>query len=117
MKSSVLSSDPSGVVTLTLPVVAPAGTFAVIELFEFTVKVVWSAPPNSTSVAPWKWLPEVSTEVPAGQHAGVNPSIVGAGAAYAIGATDRNTAASATEVATPTRTRSDRVERSLLPPS
>ena len=116
MKSSVLSSDPSGVVTLTLPVVAPAGTFAVIELFEFTVKVVWSAPPNSTSVAPWKWFPEISTEVPTGPHAGVNPSTVGAGAAEAIGATDRSTAASVRDAATTMRAQSDRAERSTCFP-
>jgi hypothetical protein len=114
-KSLALWPDPSGVVTFTLPVVAPEGTFAVIELFEFTVKVVWSAPPNSTSVAPWKWLPEISTEVPTEPHAGVNPPTVGAGAAYAIGATDRSIAVSASEAVTSTRARSDRVERSIVP--
>jgi hypothetical protein len=118
MKSSVLSSDPSGVVTLTLPVVAPAGTFAVIELFEFTVKVVWSAPPNSTSVAPVKWFPEISTEVPTEPHVGVNPSTVGAGAAEAIGATERSIAASASDATITMRARSDRAVRSIpVPPS
>jgi hypothetical protein len=116
MKSSVLSPDPSGVVTLIFPVTAPPGTVAVIELFEFTVKVIWSAPPNSTSVAPWKWLPEIVTGVPTGPHAGVNPSTVGAGAASAAGATDRSTAVSAREAVTTTRARSDRVERSIFPP-
>lgn len=115
MKLAVLSPDPSGVVTLILPVVAPAGTVAVIEVFEFTVGVVWSAPPNSTSVAPWKWLPEIVTGVPTGPHAGVNPSTVGAGAASAAGATDRSTAVSAREAVTTTRARSDRVERSIFP--
>jgi hypothetical protein len=115
MKSSVLSSDPSGVVTLTFPVVAPAGTFAVIELFEFTVKVVWSAPPNSTSVAPVKWFPEISTEVPTGPHAGVKPSIVGAGAAYAIGVESRSNAAIARQ-AIRTWQSTVRVKRSIAPP-
>jgi hypothetical protein len=116
MKLSVLSPDPSGVVTLTLPVVAPAGTFAVIELFELTVKVVWSAPPNSTSVAPWKWFPEISTEVPAWPHAGVNPSTVGAGAARAVGATDRSSIASDNVIEPRTRRRSDPLEPPISPP-
>jgi hypothetical protein len=115
MKSFVLSPDPSGVVTLTLPVVAPAGTFAVIELFEFTVKVVWSAPPNSTSEAPWKWFPEISTEVPTEPHAGVNPSTVGAGAARAAGVESRSNAAIARQ-AIRTWQSTVRVERSIAPP-
>jgi hypothetical protein len=115
MKSLVLSSDPSGVVTLTLPVVAPAGTFAVIELFELTVKVVWSAPPNSTSVAPWKWFPEISTEVPTEPQAGVNPSTVGAGAANAAGAPDRSNTARAVEAATMARRSIEPFEPFILP--
>jgi hypothetical protein len=116
VKSFVLSPEPSGVVTLTLPVVAPEGTFAVIELFEFTVKVVWSAPPNSTRVAPWKWFPEISTGVPTGPQDGVNPSTVGAGAASAAGATDRTTVASAKDRDTATRARTGRIEWSVCPP-
>ena len=82
VKSSVLGPEPSGVVTVILPVVAPVGTSAVIEL-PAAVNVVWSTPLNSTSVAPSKWFPEIVTLAPTGPHAGENELTVGAGAAWA----------------------------------
>jgi hypothetical protein len=68
---------PPDVVTLTGPVVAPAGTVAWIVVAEFTVKLA-ALPLNPTAVAPVKFVPVMVTTVPAGPLAGVKLVIAGA---------------------------------------
>ena len=55
---------PVDVVTVTLPVVAPAGTVAVISLEETTVNAAAGVAPKLTPVAPFKFAPEIVTMVP-----------------------------------------------------
>ena len=52
---------PNGVVTLTKPVVAPDGTFTVMLLSLFTVKMVVLVVLKVTAFAPVKLLPEIVT--------------------------------------------------------
>jgi hypothetical protein len=60
---------PAAVVTLIGPVVAPAGTVAVIDDVEFTV---WLAlvPLKRTAVTPVKPVPVIATDCPTGPLAG-----------------------------------------------
>jgi len=76
VKFDELVAVPPGVVTVILPDVAPAGTFVVILLAEFTVNVALT-PLNFTDVAPVKLLPLIVTEVPTGPLVGENDVIVG----------------------------------------
>src|SRR2546428_13849850 len=71
-----LVAVPSGVVTLSGPVVAPAGTVAWIAVAEVTVKLALT-PLNVTAVAPVKFVPLIVTLVPTGPLVGVKPVIVG----------------------------------------
>ena len=71
-----LVAFPAGVLTMILPVVAPAGTVAVIFVAELTVNVAIT-PLNFTAVAPVKFVPEIVTEVPTGPEVGVKLVIVG----------------------------------------
>jgi hypothetical protein len=80
----VLVAMPSGVTTLIRPVVAPAGTTAVIFVSESTVKAA-VVPANFTCVAPVKPVPLIVTEVPTGPLVGENDEMVGT-AAHAAGA-------------------------------
>ncbi|MDQ6801167.1 MAG: hypothetical protein M3041_10050, partial [Acidobacteriota bacterium] len=48
---------PTDVVTVTGPVVAPAGTFAPICVSLYTVKVVAATPLNLTELVPMKFAP------------------------------------------------------------
>src|SRR2546422_11630385 len=80
-----LVAVPPGVVTLSGPVVAPAGTVAWIAVAEVTVKLVLT-PLNVTAVAPVKFVPLVVTLAPTDPLVGVKPVIVGAGAAAAVAA-------------------------------
>ena len=64
VKEAVLVPVPAGVVTATGPVVAPAGTVAVIWVSEVTVNVAAVVPLNFTAVAPVKPLPVMVTEAP-----------------------------------------------------
>ena len=85
MKSAVLTTVLTGVVTEILPVVAPVGTVAVIFVAEFTVTVVAVVVLNFTTVAPQKFVPViVTTVVPAVPAVGVNDVIVGAVAARTV---------------------------------
>src|SRR5207244_2799580 len=56
VKLPELVAVPPGVVTLIVPVVAPAGTVAWIEVAELTVKLALT-PLNATAVAPVKLVP------------------------------------------------------------
>ena len=67
---------PPGVVTLMVPVVAPAGTVACIEVAELTAKLALT-PLKAIRVAPVKLVPLMVTLVPTGPLAGVKPVIDG----------------------------------------
>src|SRR5207237_932689 len=71
-----LVAVPPGVVTLSGPVVAPAGTVAWIAVAEVTVKVALT-PLNVTEVAPLKFVPLIVTLVPTGPLVGEKLAIVG----------------------------------------
>jgi hypothetical protein len=68
-------------VTLILPVVAPVGTIAVIDVAEFTVTEVAVAVLNLTVVVPQNFVPVIVTLVPTVPAVGVNEVIVGAAGA------------------------------------
>src|SRR5207247_1159959 len=70
-----LVAVPPGVVTPSAPVVAVAGTVAVIAVAEFTAKLPLT-PLNVTAVVPVKLVPLIGTLVPAGPFAGVKLVIV-----------------------------------------
>jgi hypothetical protein len=76
VKAVALVAEPPGVVTETRPVVAPAGTAAVIWVAESTENVVALVPLNVTAVAPVKFIPVMTTLVPTGPLAGLNPVMV-----------------------------------------
>jgi hypothetical protein len=84
VKLVVLVAVPSESVTAIGPVVAPAGTVAVICVFELTVNVVAAVPLNVTDDtalgASWYPLPVMMTCVPTGPHVGLKDVIVGAAA-------------------------------------
>ena len=77
VKFEPLVAVPDGVVTVILPVVAPAGTTAVIRPSFTTLKLA-DVPLNRTLVAPVKWLPLMVTEVPTTPLDGEKLLIVGA---------------------------------------
>jgi hypothetical protein len=70
---------PPGVVTLSGPLVAPAGTTAVSWLSLTTVKLLASVPPTATLLALVNPLPERVTLVPTAPLVGVKLVRVGAG--------------------------------------
>src|SRR5206468_1776206 len=72
----LLVAVPPDVVTLIVPVLAPPGTVAVIDVDEFTVKLAL-VPLKATAVAPVKLEPEIVTVVPTGPLVGEKPVIVG----------------------------------------
>jgi len=76
VNAALLVAVPAGVVTLSGPVVAPAGTVAWIVVSEVTVKVALTLL-KATAVAPVKFVPLIVTLVPTGPLLGVKPVIVG----------------------------------------
>jgi hypothetical protein len=78
VKLPELVAVPFGVVTLTGPLVALFGTWAVISFCETTVKLA-ETPLNLTEVAPVKLFPPICTVEPAAPLEGENPSIEGVG--------------------------------------
>ena len=66
----MLVALPPAVFTAIFPVRAPVGTVAVIEVPEFTMKLVAFTPPKVTWVAPDKPVPVMLTCVPTGPLAG-----------------------------------------------
>jgi hypothetical protein len=78
VKLVALVAVPPRVVTLSGPVVAPAGTVASIAEAEVTVKLA-ARPLNMTAVAPVKSVPPIVTLLPAGPVVGVTLVIVGGG--------------------------------------
>ena len=81
MKLVALVPVPPEVVTEMGPVVAPAGTVAVIRVLLFTVNVVADTPLNFTEVAPVKAVPVITTDVPTGPLVGLKDVTVGTAAA------------------------------------
>jgi hypothetical protein len=77
VKLVVLVAVPPGAVTEIRPVVAPAGTVAVILVEDFTTKDEVTLL-NATAVAPVKFVPVIVTEVPTGPEVGENEVMVGA---------------------------------------
>ena len=65
-----------GAVTLIGPLVAPAGTVALICASLSTLKPTAAVPLMLTAVAPEKPLPVTVTTVPTGPDAGVKPEMV-----------------------------------------
>jgi len=78
VKLLALEAVPPGVVTMIFPVMAPVGTTAVIWVAELTVKFVAEVFLNVTSVAPVRFVPVMTTDVPTGPLIGTNEVIVGA---------------------------------------
>jgi hypothetical protein len=76
VKLAALVAVPPGVVTLSGPVVAAAGTVAWIAVAEVTVKLALT-PLNLTAVAPVKVVPVIVTTVPTSPLVGVKLVIVG----------------------------------------
>ena len=79
VKLPELVAVPPGVMTEICPVLAPAGTVAVICSSEMTVSPVRSVPFRVTAVAHVKPVPPIVTSVPTGPEAGENPLIEGGG--------------------------------------
>ena len=78
VKEVALVPVPPEVVTAIGPVVAPAGTVAVICTAEPTENVGAVTPLNLTAVAPVKPLPLIVTDVPGVPEVGVKPVTAGA---------------------------------------
>lgn len=76
VKSVALVAKPLGVITVMMPVVAPAGTVVAIDVAVVTPTTA-DVPLNVTDVAPARPLPAMVTLVPAGPYVGVKPLIVG----------------------------------------
>src|SRR5438067_13283958 len=76
VKLLLLVAVPSGVVTLSGPVVAPAGTVAEICVDGLTVEEALG-PLNLTDVAPVKFVPVIVTLVPTGPLVGAKLVMVG----------------------------------------
>ncbi len=77
-KLEALAAVPSGVVTLIGPVVAPAGTVALIDEEESAVKTA-GMPLNSTAVGSDKLDPLMVVVVPTSPQPGKKPVIAGFG--------------------------------------
>src|SRR5262245_60555063 len=75
VKLVALVAVPPGVVTVIGPLVAPAGTIAVICPAESTVKLA-GLPLNFTAVAPVKLVPLITTGMPTPLLSGEAPVIV-----------------------------------------
>ena len=78
VKLPALVPVPTELVTLIVPVVAPAGTTAVSWVPESTVNVVALVPLKATDVAPVKLVPFTVTVLPTFPPFGENEVIVGA---------------------------------------
>src|SRR5438094_7909420 len=70
VNAPVLVAVPPGVVTLSVPVVAPAGTAAWMVVGAASVKLALT-PLNATAVAPVKFVPLMVTLVPTSPLVGV----------------------------------------------
>jgi hypothetical protein len=80
VNAAALVAVPPGVVTFMVPLVAPAGTVAVIWVAEITVNAA-AMSLSVTAVAPVKSVPPTVITVPIDPLAGANVAMVGAGVA------------------------------------
>ena len=71
LKLPALAPVPIGLVMLTGPVNAPAGTTARSDVAVTAVGVTVTGPVNVTAVAPVRFVPATVTSVPTGAAAGV----------------------------------------------
>jgi len=95
LKPVPLSPVPPGVVTLSLPVVAPLGTEVAIVASFVTLKLA-PVPLNLTAVAPLNPEPLTVTLLPTGPEVGVKPEITGTAASAEAGASTAQTTATRT---------------------
>ena len=79
VKVPVLVAVPPRVVTVTLPVVAPAGTEVVICVADTTVKAVTAMPLNATAVAVVRFVPVRVIAAPTIPEVGARTVTVGTG--------------------------------------
>jgi hypothetical protein len=79
LKTVALVTVPPGVVTLIVPVFAPAGTFVVIFVAASVVMLA-AVPSKLTAVAPESLLPVMVTFFPGLPLAGLTLAMVGVGA-------------------------------------
>jgi hypothetical protein len=80
LKLATLTAVPPPVVTLIVPVVAPAGTVVVIFVAVF-VRIAAALPLNESAVAPERLTPVIVTPAPTPPDAGVKPAMQGTPAA------------------------------------
>jgi hypothetical protein len=84
VKLPAVVATPPGVVTEIVPLVAPAGTVAVIWVAEFTVKVVAFVPWKLTIVAPVRFVPGIEIDAPTAPEFGEGVPTVGMPAIFAV---------------------------------
>ncbi len=77
LKTDALVPVPAGLVTDILPVVAPIGTVALIEVPDTILKVIAGVPLKLTAVVPPKFVPVSVTVAPIAPLVGVNDVMVG----------------------------------------
>jgi hypothetical protein len=77
VKLAPLVPVPAGAVTLIIPLVAPVGTVAAIDVAEVTVNVAL-VPLKATAEAPVKLRPVIVTAAPGAPLVGVNELTIGA---------------------------------------
>ena len=112
VKMALLVAVPAGVVTLILPLVAPAGTLAVTFELDTTVKLAALMLLNLTALVPVKFTPVIVTLVPTLPFSGLNDEIFGAAA---NDANDPTAATRKTPTATSTATTQNRSGQQRLP--
>ena len=112
VKMALLVAVPAGVVTLILPLVAPAGTLAVTFKLDTTVKLAALVLLNLTALTPFKFTPVIVTLVPTLPFSGLNDEIFGAAA---NDANDPTAATRKTPTATSTATTQNRSGQQRLP--
>jgi hypothetical protein len=85
VKLSGLVAVPPGVVTVTGPLVAPAGTTKVSVVASTMVKLLTGPPLSDTAVAPVRLVPVAVTVVPTSPLLGVKATSVGTGVGAGVG--------------------------------
>ena len=88
VKLPLLVAEPFDVVTLMVPVVAPAGTVAVAVVALTPVKVTAAVPLKLTALRPVRLVPVMVTEVPTGPLVGVKLVMVGGGLTQVVVSTN-----------------------------
>jgi hypothetical protein len=73
MKLELVAAQPPAVLTAILPLLAPAGTTAVVDVPEPFQKTVAALPPKVTANTAFKFDPVTVTVVPTAPEPGLNP--------------------------------------------